>query len=273
MDEAIGCYRQGLALNPNLASAHNNLGIALYEQDRLDEAVACYRQALALEPDYAEALNNLGAALCRQGELDEGETRIRRALALKPEFAGAHDNLGTVLWEQGKLEDAEASIRRALAIAPGFTRALDNLGAMLKDQGRLNEAIAVYRQLLQINPGDVDGLNGLAHALATQGDAARRSRPSFNPCGSGETANAKRIFVDIVKQLRWTNDNAQARHAMARALTEPWARPSELAHTSASLIKQSAQIGACVARAAQAWPQRLSASELFGPGRPGGAGG
>ncbi|MGZ5929886.1 MAG: tetratricopeptide repeat protein, partial [Rhizomicrobium sp.] len=268
LEQAEASYRRALTLQPSLASAHNNLGIVFYERDKLDEAMACYREAIALEPDYAEALNNLGAALCRRGAFDEGEAFIRRALALKPGIAGAHDNLGALLWEQGKLEEAEASIRRALALAPGFTRALDNLGSMLTDQGRLNEAIAIYRQLLQIRPGDSDGLNGLATVLAARGDTARALETILQSLQIKETASAKRIFVDIVRQHRWSADSREARRAMARALTEPWARPDELAHTSASLIKQSAPIGVCVARAAQAWPHSLSASELFGPDGP-----
>ena len=264
-EEAEASYRRALALQPSLAGARNNLGALLYEQGKLDEAVACYREALALQPDYAEALNNLGAALCRRGELDEGEARIRRALILKPDFAGAHDNLGSLLWERGKLEAAEASIRRALALAPGFTRALDNLGSMLMEQGRPDEAIAVYRRLLQISPEDMEGLNGLASALAARGDAAAALETIHHSLRIRETVNAKRIFVDIAKQVHWTNDNVQARHAMARALTEPWARPGELARTAARLIKQGAHTGPCVARATQAWPGSLPAPELFGP--------
>ena len=57
---------------------------------------------------------------------------------------------------------------------------------------------------------------------------------------------------------------------MARALTEAWARPDELARAAAQLIKQNARIGACVARAVQAWPRSLPALELFGPGGPAG---
>ena len=269
LEEAEASYRQALALQPDLASAHNNLGTVLFEQGKLDGAVRCYRAALILEPGYAEALGNLGAALHHQGKLDEAEASIRRALAIRPDFAGAHDNLGTVLWEQGKLEDAEASTRRALALAPGFARALDNLGAMLRDHGRLDEAIAVYRRLLQINPGDSDGLNGLARVLAAQGDAASALEAVHQSLAIRETANAKRIFVDIAKQVGWTNDNAQARHAharhtMARALTEAWARPDDLARAAAQLIKQNAQMGASVARAALAWPRPLPALELFG---------
>ena len=263
-EEAEASYRRALSLQPNLAGAHNNLGTVLLGRNRLEEAVACYRRALVVEPNYAEALNNLGAALCRQGALDEGEGLVRRALALKPDFAGAYDNLGTVLREQGKLKEAEASTRRAIGLAPDFTQALENLGSMLRDQGRLDEAAAVYRRVLRINPEDVDGLNGMACVLAASGDAARALGTIHRSLGIKETASAKRIFVDIVKRIEWAGDDAQTRRTMTRALLEPWARPGELSRAAAHLIKQSAQIGPSVARAARAWPRALPAPELFG---------
>lgn len=264
-EQAEASYRQALALQPGQAEAHNNLGTVLFERDQLDEAVACYRQALALEPGYADAHNNLGAAFNRKGRLAEAETSIRRALALKPDFAEAHDSLGAVLWEQGKLEDALASTHLALVLAPGCTRALDNLGAMLTDLGQLDEALSVYRQLLQIRPQDTEGLNGLAGVLCAKGDSALALEMVLRSLRIRETTKAKRIFVDLARSLRWTSTNAQIRSAMVRALSEPWERPCDLAHTSASLIKLDPQTGACVARAIGAWPQHLPAAELFGP--------
>ena len=255
-------------LKPDLAAAHNNLGNALCDQGNPEEAEASYRHALALQPNLAGAHNNLGTLLYGRDKLAEAVACYRQALSLEPDYAEAHDNLGTALWRQGKLQEAEASTRRALALAPGFGQALGNLGSMLGDQGRLREASAVYRQLLQLRPGDSDGLDGLARVLAAQGDAGNALETIHHSLRIRETANAKRIFVDIVKPLRWTNDNPQTRRAMARALTEAWARPSELARSAASLIKQGANIGASVARAVQAWPRSLAAAELFGPGGP-----
>ena len=264
LDEADASYRRALALQPDLAAAHNNLGGLLLARGRMDEALASYRAALALQPDYAEALNNLGAALCRQGALDEGEGAIRRALALKPSLASAYDNLGMLLRERGRHAEAEASVRHALALAPEFPNALASLGLMLREQWRLEEAIDVYRRLLQVRPGDMDGLNGLASALAARGDTAGALEAIQQSLRIEETANTKRIFVEIVKPLRWTSDNRGARDLMARALREAWARPSELAGSCAGLVKQDARIGAAVARAAKAWPRSLKAGELFG---------
>ncbi len=266
LEEAETSYRHALALQPDRAELHSNLGTVLFEREKLDDAVICYRDALALEPGYAEALNNLGATLHRQGKLDEAEADIRRALALRPDYAEAHDNLGTVLWQRGKPEEALASTRRALALVPDFTRALTNLGFMLKEQGRLDQAIAVYRRLLQIRPGDSDALNGLAEAFAANGDAALALETIRQSLESKDTGHAKRIFAEIVKPLREASDNPGLHQLMARALSEPWARPAELARAGAGLVKQSAQIGAGISRAVQAWPRLLPGPELLGPG-------
>ena len=72
-------------------------GNALKDQGRLDEAIAAYNRAIALKPDYAEAHNNLGIALKDQGRLDEAIAAYHRAIALKPDHAEAHNNLGIAL--------------------------------------------------------------------------------------------------------------------------------------------------------------------------------
>jgi len=51
---------------------------------------------------------------------------------------------------------------------------------------------------------------------------------------------------------------------MVRALTEPWGRPGELVRSSVHLLKLDQGIATCMARAAAAWPLRLSAQDLFG---------
>ena len=55
LDEAEASYKQAIALKPDYAEAHSNLGHTLQELGRLDEAQASYKQAIALKPDYAEA--------------------------------------------------------------------------------------------------------------------------------------------------------------------------------------------------------------------------
>ena len=55
LDQAAARFEQAIALRPDLAETHNNLGCILWEQRKLDQAVTQYEQAIALRPDYAEA--------------------------------------------------------------------------------------------------------------------------------------------------------------------------------------------------------------------------
>jgi tetratricopeptide (TPR) repeat protein len=44
-----------LAIDPDHAEAHNNLGNIFKEQGKFDDAMAHYGRAIAIRPDYAEA--------------------------------------------------------------------------------------------------------------------------------------------------------------------------------------------------------------------------
>jgi Flp pilus assembly protein TadD len=59
-------YRQALAIDPDVAYIHTNLGNALVRLDRFDEAAQHYRTALALDPSDAKAAKGLSAAIAHK---------------------------------------------------------------------------------------------------------------------------------------------------------------------------------------------------------------
>jgi predicted O-linked N-acetylglucosamine transferase (SPINDLY family) len=119
--EAIGAYRRGLAINPDVPGAWNSLGNALQEIGRLDEGVTAFQRMLALAPDSADALNNLGNVYQRLGKLDEAALAYERALAVEPHHLPAHGNLGVLYKDLGKVELAEQHFKAALAVRPSST--------------------------------------------------------------------------------------------------------------------------------------------------------
>ena len=160
---------QAIALRPDYAEAHNNLGNVLVQQGKQDEAAVAFRRALDLKPDYADAHNNLGNLLRGQGKLDEAVAAFCKALVLKPDYADAHSNLGIARKDQGNLDEAVAAFRKALALKPYHADAHSSLGHVLRDQGKLDEAAAAFRKVLELQPDHADAHNDLGNVLSDQG--------------------------------------------------------------------------------------------------------
>jgi len=118
LDEALASCRQAIALKPDYAEAHSNLGITLQELGKLDDALASYTQAIASKPDLAEAHSNLGNVLKELGRLDEALASYTQATVLKSDLASAHFELGIVLYVKGKEDLALESIVKANDIEP-----------------------------------------------------------------------------------------------------------------------------------------------------------
>ena len=57
---AENLYKKILKINPNHATAHNNLGLIFHAFREFQKAISCYEKAIEIQPNYAHAYNNLG---------------------------------------------------------------------------------------------------------------------------------------------------------------------------------------------------------------------
>jgi protein O-GlcNAc transferase len=162
--EAEQLYRQICAAEPGHVAALHRLGVVAHQLGRAD-AAGFLKRAVALKPDVAEMHNDLGVVLGARGAFAEAASSFERAVALRPDYADAHNNLGNALRAQGRLEEAAARYRQALAIAPNFAAAHDGLAATLRNLGKIDEAIAHYERVAVLLPNFAGGHNNLANAL------------------------------------------------------------------------------------------------------------
>jgi len=95
--EAEAEYRRAIALDPDYASAHHNLGNSLRSLGRPAEALEAYRRALEIEPGHRRAHEGLGRALRALGALDPSIAAFEKQLALAPEDPGSRLNLALTL--------------------------------------------------------------------------------------------------------------------------------------------------------------------------------
>jgi tetratricopeptide (TPR) repeat protein len=162
---AEACIRNAIALRPNWAIAHFNLGISLRDQHRLAEATEAFRVAVQLKADYADAHNAIGYVLVVQGQVPAAEQHFRQAIALNPRFADAHNNLGNVLRAQSRNDEAIASYRNAIEAQPENIDAMLNLAGLLGKMTRIEEAIEWDRRILALRPNFAEAHYHLGNAL------------------------------------------------------------------------------------------------------------
>jgi tetratricopeptide (TPR) repeat protein len=169
VDEAVAAFQNAVALRPDLAAAHANLGLLLAATQRHAQAEAHLRIALSFMPGDAMLHMALGVAEESLGRLADAEASHRTALALRPELAEAHASLGNCLRRQGRLDAAQPHCERALELQPGFGLAHYNLGVLLQERGDVDAAIAQYRAALRCRADHVEALINLGSCLRSQG--------------------------------------------------------------------------------------------------------
>jgi serine/threonine-protein kinase len=148
---AIAARGEVLRVDPEEPTNYRQLGLLLWNAQRLDEAESVLRAGLEVERS-AEVLGLLGAVMHGLGHTAEALELLEEALALKPDLAGAHAALGPPLRLSGRLDEAEAHLRRALELCPGTVEAHVNLGVVLEDKGDLASAQREYEAALRLAP-------------------------------------------------------------------------------------------------------------------------
>lgn len=152
-ERAVPHARRALQAEADDQSADDWYDTALdLEAVSIESAAAAYRHALALDPDHADAHVNLGRLLHEQGDLAEAERHYLAAAAADPDGGRARYNLGVVLEDQGREEEAVQAYRDALRVEEGLAAAHFNLSRLCEARGRQADALkhlAAYKRLIE----------------------------------------------------------------------------------------------------------------------------
>ncbi len=263
-EEGLEAFDRALELDPDFADAHGNRANLLLEMARLPEAVAGFERAVALAPTSMGDWLNLGTARQRLGQQEEALAAYDRALALHANFPPAHCNRGNVLAGLGRYEEALAAYDRALALDRRYADALAGRARVLVRLGRVEGALANLDELLAMAPERTPVLEETAQILLAQGDHARALHLAVRALTVKDSPSARTLFVACVSNRKFAADPGGVHQLMARALSEPWDRPADLAVPAVSLVKLSAVMRDVCTRAARLWPRRLTVEDLSG---------
>lgn len=82
LDEAIGKYREAVALDANFADAWEGLSMALADKELWSEAIEAAKKVVALNPDEQLAYTNVSRIYQRAGNVPEAEAWAAKARVL-----------------------------------------------------------------------------------------------------------------------------------------------------------------------------------------------
>lgn len=171
-DDAIRQLQLGISIDPNQPDALNSLGLIYHAQHKSEAAESALRQALQLRPEFVMAMINLGMVLQERRRLEEAANYFRQALELEPLHPMGNSNLGQILLEIGRIDDLEEAEQRCLSavrMTPDRPHPINNLGNVYRAMGRFEDAIECYKKAMAIAPELAMPLNNMAQALHGRG--------------------------------------------------------------------------------------------------------
>jgi tetratricopeptide (TPR) repeat protein len=199
--EAIGAYRELLAMQPGLTDCWYNLGYLLKTEGQYDEALDAYSQALAGGVSDAEEVH-VNRAVIYSDHLrreDAAEAELRVALTLNPDYVPALLNLGNLCEERGERARAVACYER---IVSGGQRSDEHEALALEALGRLTQ--------LRPPSGPHDPLLGQLERAATgvdQLDAVTRANLFFS---LGRAYDRLGLYEDAFAAFEHANRHARS---------------------------------------------------------------
>lgn len=131
--EAENVLRSGQERYPSDFWINFDLAYHLTEQpwNKRVDAPGFYRAAIAVRPDNALVHSNLGFTFTRLSRKADAERAHREAIRLAPNYAYAHLGLGYLFRDQGQWSDAITAFEDAIRLDPGNTAAHAQLAKIL----------------------------------------------------------------------------------------------------------------------------------------------
>jgi tetratricopeptide (TPR) repeat protein len=153
------------------AEIQSHFAVAQQAQRQKDYATAEkeYKSVIALAPEFAEVHMNLGLVYQLQNRYPQAMTEFRRALELKPSLTGANFFLGVDYCKMGQGPRAVQYLKAALKASPDQPEIWLWLATAQEISGDIDAEVATMRRALTSRPGDVDLLYLLGHAYERLG--------------------------------------------------------------------------------------------------------
>jgi tetratricopeptide (TPR) repeat protein len=165
----VFCVLPALAESPTEVASR---AAQAMQEGHYQDAEQLYSELTRLQPNLAEAYSNLGLARYYQKKFDVAETAFRTALSLNTELFVPKVFLGDIYVGRGKYAEALPFAEQAVKEQPRENAARRLLATVWLGLGRQDQAVDQYQKVLEQDPRDEDALYHLALAYLELGHRA-----------------------------------------------------------------------------------------------------
>ena len=172
-EEAVDALTQATKLNPDLAEAHFNLGIAhaLVEKDEEEKAITQVETAPTPKPSRRQPKKNAPVVRTKKSEksFENAVKAYKKFLVKNPKDDAAQFNLARAYDKLNEDEDALKAAKEAVKLNPDDYEYQTELGVILIKLAQYEEAVAALKKALKIDPTNLQ-----AEDLLEKAEAGRR---------------------------------------------------------------------------------------------------
>ncbi|MCA9798739.1 MAG: tetratricopeptide repeat protein [Cyanobacteria bacterium HKST-UBA04] len=150
--KALGAYRQAIALNPDKAYYHNDLGYLYWVHGQSKASQKHYAKALALDGQLTSALTNMGVLCREQGHHDQAIGYFKKAVAVDPNDPENVYGLAEAYYYAGRYRQAEVQLQAYLAQRGEDAEAWYGLGMAYQNQQQWDKATEAFAKAVELKP-------------------------------------------------------------------------------------------------------------------------
>jgi tetratricopeptide (TPR) repeat protein len=149
-DAAMRHQQQAIAIAPEFAAAHYQLGLLYAQEKQWGDAITSYRTAYAHDATLVEALYNLAQAYLRTGDTVAAREQMAR-------FEEQKATLAPLYQLRGALQRTRGTVERAQILA--------NIGRLYLKNGLYEKAVWEYQKAIGLDAELVPAYNGMGIAF------------------------------------------------------------------------------------------------------------